>query len=367
MKLSIRRLFLIMRACLIGIIAGLLLAFTMDLPERVEAGVNSEPKYPDCPSIARFEGHSFSHPPVLLEGQQIEVSIHAQAKIDDIEEPLGQIMVLVALDRSENQESVKDVKRLVSEIAKTATAPHYRAYELGIVNVANRVNILASLTDDQGRLERAVSRISTGDLGLFEDGIREAHRQFPLFRPTCKSPFGPHQVLIVIASESGISGCPAAIRRSRQIKRDSILVSAVCASRKCNLNRCFSDIASSRRYLFGIEDGIRVLHMLDRFRNLSLGPAVPDFRISQQLGTDVEYQTDSAEPPAVWSDDGSTLTWDFNHVPRKGITVAYQVKPMREGTIRIGKETRFDWTDRLNRKGSKILPEAVVLVLGRPE
>ena len=212
------------------------------------------------------------------------------------------------------------------------------------------------------------------------EGIELARRMLVVPPPDCDSPF-VDQMLIALSPNIARDECSPLARAARKVRSSGILCVAVCTQHRCRDSRCLrNEVASSPRYFFSsLNELNRIYQVVERIRN-DLAPithanhpdliniTVKDTSIVEHLAEGVEYIPGSAVPEAELSTDGRRLTWPaIKFLPKDGLTLTYQTRPLISGQIQISEGAEVAWRDNQNREGKKVLPTTSVLVLGGRE
>jgi hypothetical protein len=162
--------------------------------------------------------------------------------------------------------------------------------------------------------------------------LQRAHRQHPA--PDTR------EVVVLMSADPGEIECQSWLRDAQSLRGRSILVMTLCLGRTCP-SPCLEKVAASPRYAFGLGNTSHRYLAFDRIREDIDGFGLRELVLEYPLTEGVAYVPDSLKPlgtSAAGSYDASNhrISWRTKYLPRDGLSVTFDVKPLVAGTVAMG-------------------------------
>jgi Mg-chelatase subunit ChlD len=309
-------------------------------------------------------------PTYLRLGELTKVTLTLNGECQDVAERAD---IVIVMDRSDsmNYEGGTKIAAAKASVLSFLSIMEWERDQVALVTFASDSTIDVPLTHDRARLEAAVNAVSAGSgthiAGAIDRTVEAL--QGPTRRPDAK----PIVVFMTdgVAFDTSRLRAVAASDRLRyadipfdeSVLRPRITTYTIGFGQDVDPDLLKVIATSPAHYYYApepdrLEDVYRTIA-----RNIKASVLWSTVEIVDYVPDNMEYQLNSALPPAFWDLNARTLTWTFYNVPFEGTQLSYWLEPLEVGEWPTNVRADYDGLDGLDQPqdGPFPIPRVVVV------
>jgi Mg-chelatase subunit ChlD len=329
----------------------------------VQPGAPPRPEPLDCQTVP----NKFAEPTFLQLGERTKVTLRLNGDCPSLAERAD---ILLVVDVSSSMNEADATGRPKIEAARAAVVTFVELMDLGrdqvgLATFESTARLVLGLNQDrQAILAAANGLVAYGGTNIAA-GLDVAVQE--LLGPRRRSDAKPIIVLLT-------DGFPfvntrlATVAAGDAARYAGVTVYAIGLGAEVDHN-LLRLVARTPQHYFIAPTAVELADVYRQIaRRIAAAVLLKRVRIADRVPSNMEYQNDSAVPPAVWDPANRTLTWDFAPVPFAGIEMSYWLLPLQVGQWPTNVSADYDGTDGLDQpqRGPFPVPHVIVVAPGTP-
>jgi Mg-chelatase subunit ChlD len=347
----------------IGLAVSVLFGLGLALAPLLPASASREASIPQQrageESTCLAERNKVAAPNVLLLGEITNVTLTVKAVCAAEAFPLHIVLVLDASGSMAGQKNA-DLKKAIKNMIRDLRLEDFPQIQMGIVKFNTAATTLCQLTNDSGRLSACANKVDANGGTAIDRGIIEGLRVLTRGRP--RGGGEVREIMVVLSDGGNNLGCSPVLQAASSAKGQGVLIMAVCVGNDCDA-ACMRQVASSPRYFYQVQDSGAIVQAFKKITEEALNINLKRLNITDLVPANMQYIDQSADPAPASGNPLEGLVWKMNYVPKDGLTITYQLRPLEPGYHPTNVEANGELTDNQNRKKAFDFPVPYVMVL----
>jgi uncharacterized protein YegL len=304
-------------------------------------------------------------PSTILLGEKAKITLRAAVLCAG---EVGPIHLVLVLDEGASMAGAKieQMKDSATSLVNGLDLRNYPNRQVGVVAFSGQPRTAVSLTNDEGKIRKAIHAVKPGSAARLDLGIRKGAEVLRTGRDTGRWAVEGRDVMIVFADGQSDNGCAPAAAEASRAKGQGVLLMTVCVGTDCDTS-CMSPLATSKAYYFQAGDTGGMLRVVEQIARVVVQIAVKQISVTDALPENMRLVPGSAQPLPDFVDAlGKTVAWKETPAvtkPSAGVTYTLEVEPMQAGRWPTNTEAKVDFVDTRNRSGSTVFPIPWINVL----
>jgi Mg-chelatase subunit ChlD len=330
------------------------------------SGPTPGPNLPGCQMVP----NKTADPTFLWLGQMTQVTLRLDGTCQEVAERADIVLVV---DRSDsmNYEEGRKIAAARQSVLAFLDLMDLRRDQIGLVSFASEARIDVPLTQSAAAIAAAANALVAGDGTDIAEALDKTLEAFsgPTRRPDAKpivvlmTDGVPFDTTALRAVNAGDRLRHAPIAMGPQLADHHVTVYTIGLGDDVNpdLLRVLATVPEMYFFAPTAADLADVYETVAR--RISASVLLKRLTIVDHVPSNMEYQLNSAVPPAVWDAGSRTLTWSFSDVPFDGLEMTYWLEPTQVGHWPTNVRADYDGTDGLGGPQSGPFPVPRVVVV----
>lgn len=238
----------------------------------------------------------------------------------------------------------------------------------GVVSFKDKGYVEAELTDRKGRVQGAISGLTTAFGTDFEGGmartehlLRDGRNEFVRDHPGQPLPI---EIAVILSDGQPYPPGRTGTGIANKMKSDGVTIFSICVGNDCD-QRFMRSFASRASYYFSVRSSGGLISAFRKIRDQVSNVRLKEILVRDVVPDNMRYIPGSADPPTYRIVDRE-LRWRWTTIPPEGITITYQLEPLEVGTWPTNVEAIAEFKDVEERVGEAVFPVPTVEVLAPP-